>query len=554
MKKVRFRTSGLKLAAVAILCAGALTGCGNSKSFVFTNTQGPQPIPVEAPIAVDDKATALGNATLQQAAENGVLVNDTVNGGGIISFDAVSAQGATVVLNDDGSFAYTPVFDFTGSDSFQYTLANETGESTATVTVNVDGRGLFVDNSQATNGNGSQASPFNNLAAALTAAEAGDTIFVYAGNGTATGQTGTFILPQGVKLIGQAQGLVAAQTIEPVGNRPVISGTIQPQGDNVIAGLEFNGTSFAIDAREVSNLTIQNNLFTELSDDNLKLYNIGESLVVTDNEFVGVGDGDSALVLVQQDTNATVAISENVFTDLDGLAPNRAIDISNGGNSVVEFTVSDNEFSGNRTLPEQAFEQVISVLAYGAADVTLHCTGNVLSNAADSYGIGVFSQGTHGIDATISGNTMDGGQVGLNYAWYTDVTDIFVVTIENNNISNIVEYDIEIEGYTVSATSKGVFFVRENTTTSTGIDASFALATYSQTSVCLDIFGNTFADDLALVSYGTSSLDVERLDEEDGGPLDKSGVNSVGGDFSANKYETGTITSRPAGYCQNQLP
>ena len=91
-------------------------------------------------------------------AGKGVLTNDVVNGATITDFDATSVRGATVALNADGSFQYTPVFGFTGSDSFDYTLSNASGKSTATVAVRVDGRGIFVNNSRAENGNGGQAS------------------------------------------------------------------------------------------------------------------------------------------------------------------------------------------------------------------------------------------------------------------------------------------------------------------------------------------------------------------------------------------------------------
>ena len=91
----------------------------------------------------------LGNATLNQSSANGVLTNDTLQGATITAFDGTSAQGATVVLNADGSFTYTPVFGFTGTDTFTYTIVNAAGSSTATVTVNVANQGFFVNNQAA---------------------------------------------------------------------------------------------------------------------------------------------------------------------------------------------------------------------------------------------------------------------------------------------------------------------------------------------------------------------------------------------------------------------
>ena len=118
----------VKLFMAATLCGGMLAGCGDSENFVFTNTNIAPVQPVlQAPVAVNDTVTALGNSTLLQQTANSVLNNDTLNGGEIVSFDATSAENGTVVLNADGSFQYTPVAGFTGPDSFTYTLGNAEG-------------------------------------------------------------------------------------------------------------------------------------------------------------------------------------------------------------------------------------------------------------------------------------------------------------------------------------------------------------------------------------------------------------------------------------------
>ena len=549
----RFGKLSARMFAIFALGSGILSGCGSSESFVFTNGPAANETPVlQAPVANNDSVTALGNATLRQAAGNGVLINDVVNGATITEFDARSARGAVVTLNSDGSFQYTPVFGFTGSDRFDYTLSNSVGESTATVTVNVDGRGLFVNNSRTENGNGSQTSPFNNLADAIAESRAGDTIFVFAGDGAATNQTGTFILPQGVDLVGQAQGLVVAQTIEPVGNRPVINGTITAQGNNVIAGLEFRNTvgAPAIVAEDVSNLTIENNLFKGLTEDNIALENIGTRLDITGNQFLEVGEYTDGINLDQTDTNAAITISGNTFTDIAGLDPDEAIDIDVEGTSVVTLAVTDNVLTGDLVVnngDEEAFDQALYLEVTDDADVTLTFTGNRMTNAIDSQAVCVQVFGSKGVNATISDNTIDGSDDdGIDYEWDGNVANTFVVRIENNTLSNIRSKDIDIDGYSDSA-SKGIFFVRNNTTSTTDNSASFQFDLGGDATACLDIFGNSFANDLGLSGGG---FDVERLDPVDGGPLDATGVNSVGGDLII----YGSPTSRPAGYSQTQIP
>jgi len=82
-----------------------------------------------------------------------------------------------------------------GAETFTYTLGNSAGESVATVTLTSTGLGRFVDNTAPAGGTGTQDSPFDNLAAALAVAQAGDTIFVAFGDGNNLAPTG-FTLPK----------------------------------------------------------------------------------------------------------------------------------------------------------------------------------------------------------------------------------------------------------------------------------------------------------------------------------------------------------------------
>ncbi len=93
---------------------------------------------VVSPLVFDDNDTAQRNTPLVVVAP-GVLGNDDQQGPGttISAYDATTAQNGTVVLNNDGSFTYTPANNFTGADSFTYTLANAAGNDTATVNITV---------------------------------------------------------------------------------------------------------------------------------------------------------------------------------------------------------------------------------------------------------------------------------------------------------------------------------------------------------------------------------------------------------------------------------
>ncbi len=91
-----------------------------------------------APVAVSDSYTATMNTTSMVTAP-GVLGNDTDSDGNTLMAIKVSdpAHG-TLMLNTDGSFTYTPVAGYTGSDSFTYKANDGALDSNVvTVTLNV---------------------------------------------------------------------------------------------------------------------------------------------------------------------------------------------------------------------------------------------------------------------------------------------------------------------------------------------------------------------------------------------------------------------------------
>lgn len=102
----------------------------------------------DAPVANDDSYTSSAGKPLvvsvtevppSGAAGAGVLANDTDVEGDVLSAQLVStvSQG-TLVLNPDGSFAYTPNDGFSGTDSFTYSATDGSDSgNVATVTINV---------------------------------------------------------------------------------------------------------------------------------------------------------------------------------------------------------------------------------------------------------------------------------------------------------------------------------------------------------------------------------------------------------------------------------
>jgi hypothetical protein len=91
-----------------------------------------------APVAVGDSYTTTEDVPLVVAAP-GVLGNDyDPNGDPLVAVLESSSVSGTLVLNPDGSFAYTPTLDFGGVDTFTYHATDTISESNvAMVTLTV---------------------------------------------------------------------------------------------------------------------------------------------------------------------------------------------------------------------------------------------------------------------------------------------------------------------------------------------------------------------------------------------------------------------------------
>ncbi|QEW17871.1 hypothetical protein LA6_000025 [Marinibacterium anthonyi] len=93
-----------------------------------------------APVASDDSlATAAGAALLITVATD-LLGNDNDSDGDPLSVTGFTQpENGTLVDNEDGTWSYTPVDGFSGTDSFTYTVSDGELTDTATVTVIVAG-------------------------------------------------------------------------------------------------------------------------------------------------------------------------------------------------------------------------------------------------------------------------------------------------------------------------------------------------------------------------------------------------------------------------------
>lgn len=102
-----------------------------------------------APQAIDDVYTSAFGEVLDIPAP-GVLANDTDSDGDALTASLTSAPAnGSVTVNADGSFHYTPNDEFSGVDSFTYTVEDSNGGSAiATVSITVEEEtkvGVFTD-------------------------------------------------------------------------------------------------------------------------------------------------------------------------------------------------------------------------------------------------------------------------------------------------------------------------------------------------------------------------------------------------------------------------
>lgn len=206
------------------------SGSNDAAGVVFSDTIDPHTTLVpgslnSSAVAFDDAFSVLGNVRIQvpDGAQD-LLANDhdpdtgnntglnitTLAGDNNAPFSGTSGNGGQVTATSgNGSFEYDPPAGFNGADSFTYTVTDPGGAtSTATVTLNVNGRIWFIDDSAVVGGDGRLTKPFNCYTGASNGAQTcfsdtasdqpGDNIFLFSGN-----YLGGFQLLPNQRLVGQ---------------------------------------------------------------------------------------------------------------------------------------------------------------------------------------------------------------------------------------------------------------------------------------------------------------------------------------------------------------
>lgn len=381
---------------LTVTAALLVMGCGSDEAAFFQGNPG------QPPVAVADTFTVLGNSVLTGV----VTANDTPNSGTVSSFQVTSALGGTVSVNPVGQFSYTPPLNQNNvSDTFTYTLSNNVGNSTATVTIQIGARGLFVKNDVATTGNGSQSSPFKTLAEAVAAASgvSGAQIVLFRGDGSTTGLNGSVPL-------GANQGISSFDAASPAN----ITGPVAPTSNNSIRNLRFSAAAgAAVTANVCSNLTLTGLQIESRVGNGVNLSRCTGNLNVSNTslrDLTGIG-----MVVASDSGNLVWSVNNCVFTNVAG----------RGINTVTTDTASHNVTVTNVTCTGSGGGEFVSVDATGTGNVGLTVNNTSMDgDGTRTRGVGILGTNTARVVALLSANNITG---------CTD-TGILLVAADNANL------------------------------------------------------------------------------------------------------------------------
>jgi hypothetical protein len=378
-----------------------------------------------------------------------------------------TTQGGTVTINANGSFSYTGAAEFTGADTFTYTLRDAGLDGTfgngddlidiGTATVNVSGLAWFIDNTGASSNIGTQANPFTSIGAFNAAnggvgantPNAGDTIYLR--EGTYNEADGINLL-NNQKLVGQGESLVI--NLIPIetgsgGQTPIIQVTgatgqgLQLAQNNIISGLNIQtnnagavgiedgggtvgalnisnvgvtGTGKAVDIDQGGALTVSLTSLssTGSSTQGVQLAAVGTALTGTFTAVNGtisgstgtafqIGNGDAGAA----GTGGTVAVS---YTGTIGIAGGaRGVEIQDRAASAGTVTVAGNitQSAGGTASGIVLDDNVAGNVSFAGATNTFNST------TANAIGITDQTGGTVTFSNAVAINTSTGTGVNI---------------------------------------------------------------------------------------------------------------------------------------------
>jgi VCBS repeat-containing protein len=521
----------------------------------------------QPPTAVNHGYTAVGNTPLAvgtsvtgpAAAVSGSLLNGDSDQDPAatlsVTGNTTPAHG-TVSVNKDGTFTYTPDAGFSGTDTFQYTIAgsNAPGKTaTATVTISVGTLVWYVDDSQSAAGNGEAGSPFSTLAAANSAAGANSIIFLYQGSAT---YAGGVTLHAGEDLLGQPHGLTVGgyALVAAGGSAPAITnsggdGIDLAESADVEAVSVSSPSGNGIAASGVSDATVGGSTAVAVSGAGGDGIHISGGSGSLNFAQVSVTGSAGHSVSVASRTGGTVSFGGTVTDHGTGisLSGNTGATIAFGGTLTVS-TGASTAFSatGGGTISASGAGSTLTTTTGTALTVqntTIGATGlafQAISSDGASPGISLASTGTSGgllvsgTGSAGSGGTIQksaGAGIQLSSTSFVSLTDMVIAGNAGDGISGSQVTGFTLAGSTVSGNGTQASVSGENndgldfspngtgspngltgtvsitSSTITGSADNNAIISDSSGTLSLTVTGSTFSSDNA--TTGNDGLHVD---------------------------------------------
>ncbi|MBW4968224.1 tandem-95 repeat protein, partial [Pseudoalteromonas sp. CR1] len=398
----------------------AIDSLGASATATVTIIVNSQP---DNPVAQNDAYQFARNSLFSVSAESGVLANDFNIETGELNVNTspvIAPQNGTLTLNSDGSFTYQPNSDFSGVDSFSYSISNEQGlTATAQVTLSESGNNTFPEASddQFTIAEDSSAKLFNVLANDTDAD--GDTITLFNVNST----------------LGSASIVNGQIEYTPPANfsgQTVLTYSITDGYENGSPGEKDSSASVTITVTPVNDTPVANTDLITINEDALTLL---VNVLANDSDI----DGDSLILSEVSANSGTALIVDNQIQYTPAANAN--------GAATVTYSITDAQnASATSTLS-------ITILPINDAPVATADTADTATMDEDAAPITT--------DVLANDSDVDGDSLVIN----TASADIGTATIVNNQVQ-----------YTPAANASGVATVTYTTSDNNGGTASSTLA------------------------------------------------------------------------------
>jgi hypothetical protein len=430
-------------------------GCTGSASFTLTV--------LNPPVAGTDSYETVGNTLLEVAATStaaapkvyvsgNVLANDNDGQGGANGANVsvastgtfATTSGGSITLAANGAFTYVPAAGFTGTDSSSYTVTNTVGGSaTGTINVNVLATRVWYVKNNAASGNGTSTSPFNALASAAGASAIGDTIFVFAGDGTTAGQSSGITLKNNQRLIGEGVLLSAGTTVNGVTNPTLYPAGSTPQ----VANTAGNGVILASN-NTVSGVKIASTSGTALIGTNVGTLTVAATDIVTTGQAIDLTGVGAPAVSVAFGTVSSSGGARNVnLVGLGGTvdlgtgalsgATGNALDVS-GGTANVSYAGTIAASATNARAVSVASETGGTVALSGKVSSSASSAGVVLTSNTGATinftgGLSLATIGNAAFTAT-GGGTVTATQDNSTIVNTLSATSAAALTVQNTTI------------------------------------------------------------------------------------------------------------------------